>query len=101
MNKRRREDPEDGYFPDPAIPDDQLDFQPVSPRSYPISHTRMPNLDSLRPIAMPKTRRKQHATVLHTRQIPSYEMGDVDDFEEAEFFRPDDWEKGEVEMGGL
>lgn len=45
-HKRRREDE-----------DDELDVesQPVSPRSYPpFSHTRMPNLNQLRPIALPK-----------------------------------------------
>ena len=84
-NKRRREDPDDV---------DDADLQPVSPRSYPVSHTRMPNLDQLRSIAQPKTRRK----LFPVSEMKESEMADVGDFEEAEFFRPDnqwrrDWGK--------
>lgn len=81
-HKRRREDE-----------DDELDVesQPVSPRSYPpISHTRMPNLDQLRPIALPKTRKKPMVIPFESKES---EMMDVGDFGEAEFFRPDEWGK--------
>ena len=44
--KRRRRDEDD---------DLDIDSDPASPRSYPpFSHKRMPNLDQVRPIAMPK-----------------------------------------------
>lgn len=81
-HKRRREDE-----------DDELDVesQPVSPRSYPpFSHTRMPNLDQLRPIALPKTRKK---AVLEALELKESEMIDVEDFGEADFFRPDEFGK--------
>ena len=80
--KRRREDE-----------DDELDVesQPLSPRSYPpFSHTRMPNLDQLRPIALPKTRKKP---VIVSFESKESEMIDVEDFEEAEFFQPHEWGK--------
>jgi len=78
-NKRRREDADEE--------DLDLDSQPVSPRSRPISHTRMPNLDQIRPIALPKTRRN----LRQTPETEESEMLDVGDFGEAEFFRPDEW----------
>lgn len=71
--------------------DDDLDVEsePGSPRSYPpFSHTRMPNLDHLRPIAMPKTRKKP---VLESPDLIESEMIDVGDFGEAGFFRADEW----------
>lgn len=79
-HKRRREDD-----------DDDLDIgsQPDSPRSYPpFSHTRMPNLDRLRPIALPKTRKKP---ILEPFELTESEMIDAKDFGEADFFRPDEW----------
>lgn len=82
-HKRRHEDE-----------DDELDVElrPVSPRSYPpFSHTRMPNLDQLRPIALPKTRKKP---VLEPLELRESEMIDVVDFEEADFLRPGEWGKG-------
>lgn len=81
-HKRRREDE-----------DDELDAesQTVSPRSYPpFSHTRMPNLDQLRPIALLKTRKKLG---LEPFELKESEMIDMGDFGEAEFFRPDEWGK--------
>lgn len=79
-HKRRREDDDD---------DDDIESQPDSPRSYPpFSHTRMPNLDRLRPIALPKTRKKPVPDPSELTMI------DVGDFGEAEFFRPDEWGSG-------
>jgi len=78
-NKRQREDADEE--------DLDLDSQPVSPRSRPISHTRMPNLDQIRPIALPKTKKK----LPQTSEIEEREMLDVGDFGEADFFRPDEW----------
>lgn len=78
-NKRRREDADDEDF-DPNSP-------PVSPRSRPISHTRMPNLDQIRLIALPKTRKRLPQTI-YSRES---EMLDVGDFGEAQFFKPDEW----------
>ncbi|KAL2038561.1 hypothetical protein N7G274_008609 [Stereocaulon virgatum] len=83
-NKRRREDADEE--------DLDLDSQPVSPRSRPISHTRMPNLDQVRPIAVPRSRRKMLQT--GEGEIKESEMIDVGDFGEAEFFRPDAWGGG-------
>ena len=80
-NKRRREDADEE--------DLNLESQPVSPRSRPISHTRMPNLNDIRPIALPKSRRK----VSQAEEIEESEMMDVGDFGEAAFLRPDVWEK--------
>ena len=87
-HKRRREDE-----------DDELDngSQPGSPQFYPpFSHTRMPNLDRLRPIALPKTRKKP---VLEPFELKESEMIDVGDFDEAEFFRPDEWGSDESHAG--
>ena len=80
-NKRRREDADEE--------DLDLESQPVSPRSRPISHTRMPNLDDIRAIALPKLRRK----VSQAEEIKESEMMDVGDFGEAAFLRPDVWEE--------
>ena len=75
-NKRRREDADEE--------DLDLESQPVSPRSRPISHTRMPNLNDIRSIALPKSRRK----VFQAEEIEESEMVDVGDFGEAAFLRP-------------
>ncbi len=76
--------------------DDELvvESEPASPRSYPpFSHTRMPNLDKLRPIAVPKTRKKP---LVRPFELKESEMIDVGDFGEADFFRPDEWERFEA-----
>lgn len=84
IKKRRREDADDE--------DLGLESQPVSPRSRPISHTRMPNLDQIRPIALPKSRRKgSTADNIIDDRTEEREMIDVGDFDEASFFRPEDW----------
>ena len=85
MRKRQREDADDE--------DLGIESQPVSPRSRPISHTRMPNLDQIRPIAMPKTRRKSCVGFPEEGGggLREREMVDVGDFEEAPFFRPEEW----------
>lgn len=81
-HKRRRKDEDDELG---------VESQPVSPRSYPpFSHTRMPNLDQLRPIALPKTRKKP---VIIPFELKESEMIDVGGFGEAKFFRLDEWEK--------
>lgn len=81
-NKRRREDADSE--------DLDVEAQPVSPRSRPVSHTRMPNLDQLRAIAVPKSRRK----VVFNDGFREQEMVDAGDFGEAGFFRPDAWGGG-------
>ena len=81
--KRRREDADDE--------DLGLEFQPVSPRSRPISHTRMPNLDQIRPIALPRSRRKVSVAIDEGVGLRESEMIDVGDFGEAPFFRPEEW----------
>ena len=81
-HKRRREDE-----------DDELDVesQPISPQSYPpFSHTRMPNLHQLRPIALPNTRKNSGLEPFEWKES---EMIDMGNFREAEFFRPDEWGK--------
>ncbi|CAF9941379.1 hypothetical protein IMSHALPRED_002548 [Imshaugia aleurites] len=79
-HKRRREEEGD---------ESDVDSQSLSPQSYPpFSHTRMPNLDHLRPIALPKTRKKP---VLVALDLKESEMIDVGDFEEADFLRPGEW----------
>ncbi len=87
-NKRRREDADEE--------DLDLESQPVSPRSRPISHTPMPNLNDIRPIALPKSRRK----VSQAEEIKESEMVDVGDFGEAEFLRLDEWVESEEELVG-
>ena len=82
-NKRQREDADEE--------DLDLESQPVSPRSRPISHTRMPNLNDIRPIALPKSRKK----VSQAEEIIESEMLDVGDFGEAEFLRPGEWVEDE------
>ena len=79
--KRQREDADEE--------DLDLDSQPVSPRSRPISHTCMPNLDRVRPIALPRSRRKMSQR--EQVGLKESEMIDVGDFGEAGFFRPDAW----------
>jgi hypothetical protein len=106
-NKRRFEEtPDDAYAP--FIFDDGLDLQPVSPRSKPVSHTRMPNLNSIRQFAVPKSRRKGDG------EGKGGGIGDEEnyhrrgaivamDFGDADFLQPTkDWEdQGEIEMGGV
>ena len=87
-NKRRREDADEE--------DLDLESQPVSPRSRPISHTRMPNLNDIRPIALPKSRRR----VSQVEEMKESEMVDVGDFGEAEFLRPDEWVESEEALVG-
>ena len=81
-NKRRREDADEV--------DLDLEAQPVSPRSRPISHTRMPNLNHIRPIALGKSRKKAS----QAEDIRESEMIDVEDFEEAQLLSPQDWADG-------
>ncbi len=81
-NKRRREDADEE--------DLDIEAQPVSPRSRPVSHTPMPNLDSLRPIAIPKSRREME----YNDCVRESEMMDVGDFGEADFLRPVEWGGG-------
>ncbi len=73
----------------------------MSPRSRPVSHTRMPNLNQLRLIALPRSRRKALANVDDVGGTgKESEMIDVLDFGEAPFLRPEDW--GEhAEVGGM
>lgn len=82
FKKRRREDADDE--------DLDLEYQSVSPRSRPISHTPMPNLDQIRPIAQPKSRRKVSMANVIDGGIGESEMIDVEDFGEAPFFHPED-----------
>ena len=85
-NKRRREDADEE--------ESDLNLQPISPRSRPISHTRMPNLDQLRPIALPMTRQKS----LHAPEMIESEMLDVEDFEEADFLGADECRHGRMQV---
>ena len=78
--KRRREDADDKEL--------ELESQPVSPCSRPIS---MLNLDQLRPIALPKSRRQVSVIEDSGGGMCESEMIDVGDFEEAPFFRPEEW----------
>lgn len=87
-NKRRREDADEE--------DLDVEAQPVSPRSRPVSHTRMPNLDHLRAIAVPSSRRRAVFNGLSRER----EMIDVGDFGESDFFRPEEW-GGDYECHGL
>lgn len=82
VHKRRREDADEE--------DLDVEAQPVSPRSRPVSHTRMPNLDQLRAIAVPRSRRK----LGYSDGLRESEMMDAGDFEEAEFLRPVEWGGG-------
>lgn len=66
--------------------DNELDVvpDPASPRSHPpLSHTGMPNMEQLTPMAMTTTRKKP---VLELWELKESEMVDVGDFGEAEFF---------------
>ncbi len=82
VHKRRREDADEE--------DLDIEAQPVSPRSRPVSHTRMPNLDQLRAIAVPKSRKN----LLYNDGSRESEMMDTGDFGEAEFLRPVEWGGG-------
>lgn len=81
-HKRRREDADEE--------DLDVEAQPVSPRSRPVSHTRMPNLDRLRAIAVPQSRRKG----VFDGGLRESEMVDVGECGEAAFFRADEWGGG-------
>lgn len=81
--KRRRQDADDE--------DLGLESQPISPRSRPISHTCMPNLDQIRPIALPKSRKKPILGFDGGGGFSETEMIDVGDFEEAPFFQSELW----------
>ncbi|KAL9633735.1 MAG: hypothetical protein Q9164_004524 [Protoblastenia rupestris] len=84
--KRRREDADDE--------DLGLESQPVSPRSRPISHTMMPNLNAIRPIAPLKTSRKGLMDGLDAADgITESEMIDIADYGDAPVFRPEEWER--------
>ncbi|MCJ1277064.1 hypothetical protein MMC21_004873 [Puttea exsequens] len=78
-NKCRREDADKE--------DVDLDSQPMSQRSRPISHTPMPNLNQMRPVALTRTRRKP----VKLLELKESEMLDIDDLGEAGVFRPDEW----------
>ncbi|KAI9701273.1 MAG: hypothetical protein M1836_001943 [Candelina mexicana] len=102
-NKRRfEEDEEDG--PNSLVWEDEEHLHSLSPRSYPVSHTSMPNLDMIRPIALPKTRRKWHTGSLGKGTLvggQENQMNGMHDFDEAEFLRPPEWFDGEIEMSGI
>ena len=83
-DKKRRRGEEDDHHHE----EDFDETQPETPRSRPISHTSMPNLDQLRAIAIPKSRRPP--LHVHSRQS---EMIDAGEFEEAEFLIPPEWNK--------
>lgn len=89
-------------FPDSSLGEAHfgLGFQAVSPRAYPVSHTRMPNLDSFRPVCIPKTRKKWDVPP-RMRRGGEAAMAGIGDFGEAEFLNPEGWGTAEVEMGGL
>ena len=76
--KRRREETDDD--------DHDIEAQAVYPHSKPISHTKMPNLDLPRIIAIPKSRRSHYHVY-----FSQCEMVDAEDFEEAKFLKPSDW----------
>ena len=81
--KRRREDA--------GHEDLRLESQSQSLRSRPISHTRMPNLDQIRPMALPKSRRKFFVVEDTRGGMYESEMTGVGDFEESPFFRSEEW----------
>ncbi len=83
-----------------SIWEDEDHILSLSPRSYPVSHTSMPNLDMIRPIALPKSRRKWLGKGSLTRG-QEIRMNGVQDFDEADFLRPPEWVDGEIEMSGI
>lgn len=88
QRKRPREDADDE--------DLRPEMQPVSPRSRPISHTKMPNLDDIRPIALPKTRTKVSMKALDSGGSKESEMLDANDFGDAPFLKLDDCARGSL-----
>ena len=76
--KRHRQDADDE--------DLGLEAQPVSPRSRPVSHTRMPNLDHIRQVCVPKSRRKPLMQGWCSNDnLKESEMIDVGDFGDASY----------------
>ncbi len=89
--KRRRseEDREDEY----------ADFTPLLPRSgYPLCHTKMPNLNTLRVVANSKTRKTMQHQLHKISQEENINMTNASDIEEADFSRPEDWATPEMKL---
>ncbi|KAI9849171.1 MAG: hypothetical protein M1837_005401 [Sclerophora amabilis] len=101
-NKRRFDDDHDPA--DSFIYEDDA----TSLASYPVSHTSMPDFDVIRPLARPRTRRKQTRSSMHKDHLyhgqENYtESGtsNMEDFGEADFLRPPSRLDYEVEMRGV
>ena len=75
------------------------DYETLSQRSgYLISHTKIPNLNTSRVIANPKTRKLQQHKVLKTSLEEHISITNAGDFEEADFFRAEEWAFHEMEF---
>ena len=91
VTKRRRpEEDQDGG---------NVDIGPLSLRAgYPTSHTEMPKSNVLRTVANPKTRKPQPPRMPKVSLEERINMANAGDFEEAEFFRPEDWVNADMEF---
>ncbi|KAI9855787.1 MAG: hypothetical protein M1824_005860 [Vezdaea acicularis] len=90
----------------PFVWDEANNLQPVSPRTRPVSHTHMPNLNNIRPMATPKTRRKdpfKNVNIWGNEENKSIRRGAIAevDFEDADFLSADAWEISEVQMSDV
>ncbi|KAI9721286.1 MAG: hypothetical protein M1812_002448 [Candelaria pacifica] len=105
-NKRRFEDDEEDLLNSTNLiwEEEEQYLNSLSPRSYPVSHTSMPNLDMIRPIALPKTRRKWQLGSLGKETLVrgrENQISGMQDFDEVDFLKPPEWVDREIEMSGI
>ena len=91
--KKRQRDDEDN---EDLIPN----FQPISPYLQSENPTPFSNLSHNRPVAIPRTRRQPNARLCGAG-IHESKMVDVADFEEATFFRPEEWMIDTTDWGNV
>ncbi|KAI9675721.1 MAG: hypothetical protein M1817_001088 [Caeruleum heppii] len=97
---------EDDVWEEPDAFEDSHDI--ARHPSYPFSHTSMPTLNFMRPLAQPRGRNK-HVPPLSAKQQDSKtsvvnihtQSTDLTDFEEAQFLQPHAWAHGEMDMGDI
>ena len=90
-NKRRHSEEDHG--------DENGSFQLLSEESrYSGSHTKMPSLNALRVIANPRTRKIQQGGISKIWIDENVNMTSAGDFEEADFFRAEEWASPDMEF---
>ncbi|MCJ1231641.1 hypothetical protein MMC12_008320 [Toensbergia leucococca] len=99
--KRSREESDEEITLSGICCHDDLNCRAFSPPHHPTTLFRMSILDTMRPKVQPKSRKPSPPVSSPSMHAQEIEMKDVGDFEEADFFRPDEWEDREGKMLGL